>query len=50
MQLICSATLVSDGQQSGSDVCVDIYTHMYILLKILFHYVIYFIYIVVCIF
>jgi len=38
MQLICSATLVSDGQQSGSDVCVDIYTHMYILLKILFHY------------
>ena len=38
MQLICSATLVSDVQQSGSGVCVDIYTHTYIFLKILFHY------------
>ena len=38
MQLICNATLVSYVQQSGSDVCVYIYTHTYILLKILFHY------------
>ena len=57
MQLICSATLVSDVRKV-LQMCVWIYIHIhiyfffftYILLKILFQYVIYFMYIVVCIF